>query len=284
MHNHGKLPWYLKGVLVLGFLFLYIPIFSLIIYSFNESKLVTVWGGFSTKWYGQLMRDVQILSAAWLSIKIATISALAASILGTIAGLVLARYKRFRGRTLFAGMVTAPMVMPEVITGLSMLLLVIQVQYLLRGTALYFERGIFTIWMGHTTLCMAYVAVLVRSRIIEMDKSLEEAALDLGARPLKVFFVITLPLIMPAVASGFLLSMTLSLDDLVIASFLSGPGATTLPIVVFSKIRLGLNPTINALATIFVVVVGVLVIGANYIMMRAQRQREKEIAAAMRQS
>ena len=284
MHNNSKLPWYLTGVLLLGFLFLYIPIFSLIIYSFNESKLVTVWGGFSTKWYGQLMQDVQILSAAWLSIKIATISALAASILGTIAGLVLARYKRFRGRTLFAGMVTAPMVMPEVITGLSMLLLVIQVQYLLRGTALYFERGIFTIWMGHTTLCMAYVAVLVRSRIIEMDKSLEEAALDLGARPLKVFFVITLPLIMPAVASGFLLSMTLSLDDLVIASFLSGPGATTLPIVVFSKIRLGLNPTINALATIFVVVVGVLVIGANYIMMRAQRQREKEIAAAMRQS
>lgn len=275
---------FLKGILFFGLLFLYIPIISLIVYSFNESKLVTVWGGFSTKWYGVLMQDTQILNAVWLSVKIAIISALAACVLGTIAGLILARYKRFRGRTIFTGMVTAPMVMPEVITGLSMLLLIIQAQTVLKGTALYFERGMFTIWLGHTTLCMAYVTVIVRSRLIELDKSLEEAAMDLGAKPLKIFFVITLPIIMPAIASGFLLSITLSLDDVVIASFLSGPGSTTLPMVIFSKIRLGLNPTINALATIFVVIVGILVIGSNYLMMRAQRRKEKEIAIAMSKS
>ncbi len=282
MHNSEKLSLFSKTALIIGLLFLYIPIISLIVYSFNASKLVTVWGGFSTKWYGALFRDTQILNALWLSIKIAIISAFAACVLGTLSGLVLARYKRFKGRTLFTGMVTAPMVMPEVITGLSMLLLIIQAQHLLKDTMFYFERGMFTIWLGHTTLCMAYVTVMIRARLLETDRALEEAAMDLGARPLKVFFVITLPIIMPAIASGFLLAMTLSLDDLVIASFLSGPGSTTLPMVIFSKIRLGLNPTINALATIFVLIIGLLVISANYIMMRSQRKRDKEIAAAMR--
>ncbi|MGL6047677.1 MAG: ABC transporter permease subunit [Vogesella sp.] len=278
---HNKLSPFLKGVLVVGFLFLYIPIVSLIVYSFNESKLVTVWGGFSTKWYVSLFNNEQIMSAVKLSIEIALASALAAVALGTIAGFVLARFKRFPGSTLFAGMMTAPMVMPEVITGLSMLLLFISMQQLVGVPT---ERGFFTIWVGHTTLCMAYVAVVVRSRLLEIDQSLEDAAMDLGARPLKIFFVITLPLVSQAIASGFLLSMTLSLDDLVTTAFLSGPGSTTLPQVIFSKVRLGLNPEINALASITVLVVGVVVLLANYLMLNAQRNRDKAIAAAMRES
>ncbi|WP_147693604.1 ABC transporter permease subunit [Vogesella mureinivorans] len=278
---HNKLSPFLKGVLVVGFLFLYIPIVSLIVYSFNESKLVTVWGGFSTKWYVSLFNNEQIMSAVKLSIQIALASALAAVALGTIAGFVLARFKRFPGSTLFAGMMTAPMVMPEVITGLSMLLLFISLQQLIGVPS---ERGFITIWIGHTTLCMAYVAVVVRSRLLEIDQSLEDAAMDLGARPLKIFFVITLPLVSQAIASGFLLSMTLSLDDLVTTAFLSGPGSTTLPQVIFSKVRLGLNPEINALASITVLVVGVVVLLANYLMLNAQRNRDKAIAAAMRES
>lgn len=278
---HNKLSPFLKGVLVVGFLFLYIPIVSLIVYSFNDSKLVTVWGGFSTKWYVSLFNNEQIMAAVKLSIEIALASATAAVILGTIAGFVLARFKRFKGSTLFAGMMTAPMVMPEVITGLSMLLLFISLQQLIGVPS---ERGFFTIWVGHTTLCMAYVAVVVRSRLLEIDKSLEDAAMDLGARPLKIFFVITLPLVSQAIASGFLLSVTLSLDDLVTTAFLSGPGSTTLPQVIFSKVRLGLNPEINALASITVLVVGCVVLVANYLMLNAQRNREKAIAAAMRES
>ncbi|MEC5207194.1 ABC transporter permease subunit [Vogesella urethralis] len=278
---HNKLSPFLKGVLVVGFLFLYIPIVSLIVYSFNDSKLVTVWGGFSTKWYVSLFNNEQIMSAVKLSIQIALASATAAVILGTIAGFVLARFKRFPGSTLFAGMMTAPMVMPEVITGLSMLLLFISLQQLIGVPT---DRGFFTIWVGHTTLCMAYVAVVVRSRLLEIDKSLEDAAMDLGARPLKIFFVITLPLVSQAIASGFLLSVTLSLDDLVTTAFLSGPGSTTLPQVIFSKVRLGLNPEINALASITVLVVGVVVLLANYLMLNAQRNRDKAIAAAMRDS
>ena len=278
---HNKLSPFLKGVLVVGFLFLYIPIVSLIVYSFNDSKLVTVWGGFSTKWYVSLFNNEQIMSAVKLSIQIALASATAAVILGTIAGFVLARFKRFPGSTLFAGMMTAPMVMPEVITGLSMLLLFISLQQLIGVPT---DRGFFTIWVGHTTLCMAYVAVVVRSRLLEIDKSLEDAAMDLGARPLKIFFVITLPLVSQAIASGFLLSVTLSLDDLVTTAFLSGPGSTTLPQVIFSKVRLGLNPEINALASITVLVVGVVVLLANYLMLNAQRNRDKAIAAAMRES
>mgnify|MGYP006196466041 FL=1 len=279
--NNQKLSPFLKGMLLLGLLFLYIPIVSLIVYSFNDSKLVTVWGGFSTKWYASLFQNEQIISAVELSVQIALASATAAVTLGTIAGFVLARFKRFPGSSLFAGMMTAPMVMPEVITGLSMLLLFISMQQLIGVPA---ERGFFTIWVGHTTLCMAYVSVVVRSRLLEIDQSLEDAAMDLGARPLKIFFVITLPLVAQAIASGFLLSVTLSLDDLVMTAFLSGPGSTTLPQVIFSKVRLGLNPEINALASITVLVVGVLVIVANYLMLNSQRKRERALAAAMRES
>lgn len=284
----GKLSWFLKISLFLGLLFLYIPLIILVIYSFNDSKLVTVWGGFSTKWYGILMNNDVILNAAWLSVKLAVFSSLAAVILGTLAAYALARIKRFKGSTLFAGMVSAPMVMPDVITGLSMLLLIIQVQMFLQNTPalewLYFDRGLFTIWLGHTTLCLAYVTVVIRARLMEMDQNLEDAAMDLGARPLKIFFLITLPLIMPALASGFLLGITLSLDDVVITSFLSGPGSSTLPQVIFSKIKLGLDPQMNALATIMIAIVGTIVILLNWLMMRQTTKREREMAAAYRQS
>ena len=282
-----KLSWFLKGSLAAGLLFLYIPLFILVIYSFNDSKLVTVWGGFSTKWYGILMGNDVILSAAWLSIKLAAMSSLAAVVLGTLAAYALARIKRFKGSTLFAGMVSAPMVMPDVITGLSMLLLIIQVQMFLQNTPalewLYFDRGLFTVWLGHTTLCLAYVTVVIRARLSELDQNLEDAAMDLGARPLKIFFLITLPLIMPALASGFLLGITLSLDDVVITSFLSGPGSSTLPQVIFSKIKLGLDPQMNALATIMIAIVGSIVILLNWLMMRQTTKREREMAQAYRQ-
>lgn len=286
MHKNTS-SWFLKTMLTLGLVFLYMPLVVLIVYSFNNSRLVTVWGGFSTQWYSQLLHNELILDAAWLSIRIALCSAAAAVILGTLAGYALARIKRFRGNTLFAGMVSAPMVMPDIITGLSMLLLIIQVQMLLQNSAfsfLYFERGFFTIWLGHTTLCMSYVTVIIRSRLSELNQSLEEAAKDLGARPLKVFFLITLPSIAPAIASGFLLSITLSLDDLVITSFLSGPGSSTLPMIIFSKIKLGLDPQMNVLATIIIGLVGTLVIGINYFMMRQNTRREREMAEAYRQS
>ena len=283
MHS-GKLSPFLKIMLFLGLAFLYIPLVMLIIYSFNESKLVTVWGGFSTKWYGKLLDNRQILNAAWLSHKIAVVSSLAAVALGTMAGYALARIKRFRGSTLFAGMVSAPMVMPDVITGLSMLLLIIQVQGLLQGAlgndVAWLDRGFFTIFLGHTTLCMAYITVVIRSRLVELDQSLEEAAMDLGARPMKIFFVITLPLIMPAIASGFLLGITLSLDDLVITSFLSGPGSSTLPQVIFSKIRLGLDPQMNVLATIMIAAVGTLGLAMNYAVVRQTAKRGGEMQAA----
>ncbi|MFC2506011.1 MAG: ABC transporter permease subunit [Kingella sp. (in: b-proteobacteria)] len=283
MHS-GKLSPFLKMMLFLGLAFLYIPLIVLIAYSFNDSKLVTVWGGFSTKWYGELLKTDQILSAAWLSLKIAVASSLAAVTLGTLAGYALARIKRFRGNTLFAGMVSTPMVMPDVITGLSMLLLIIQVQGMLQNAlgneVTWLDRGFFTIFLGHTTLCMAYITVVIRARLAELDQSLEEAAMDLGARPMKIFFVITLPLIAPAIASGFLLGITLSLDDLVITSFLSGPGSSTLPQVIFSKIRLGLDPRMNVLATIMIAIVGTLVLLMNYIMMRQATKREREMASA----
>ena len=285
--SSNKLSWFLKLSLIAGLLFLYIPLFILVIYSFNDSKLVTVWGGFSTKWYGILMGNDVILNAAWLSIKLAAMSSLAAVVLGTLAAYALARIKRFKGSTLFAGMVSAPMVMPDVITGLSMLLLIIQVQMFLQNTPalewLYFDRGLFTVWLGHTTLCLAYVTVVIRARLSELDQNLEDAAMDLGARPLKIFFLITLPLIMPALASGFLLGITLSLDDVVITSFLSGPGSSTLPQVIFSKIKLGLDPQMNALATIMIAIVGSIVILLNWLMMRQTTKREREMAQAYRQ-
>ncbi len=279
----NKMSWFLKIMLLLGLAFLYIPLVMLVIYSFNDSKLVTVWGGFSTKWYAKLLENDQILSAAWLSLKIALVSSFAAVALGTMAGYALARIKRFRGSTLFAGMVSAPMVMPDVITGLSMLMLINQVQGLIQqmgGNPEWLDRGFFTIFLGHTTLCMAYITVVIRSRLMELDQSLEEAAMDLGARPLKIFFLITLPLIAPAIASGFLLGVTLSLDDLVITSFLSGPGSSTLPQVIFSKIKLGLDPQMNVLATIMIGIVGTLVIAINYVMMRQATKRDREMQAA----
>ena len=286
MANKQNLSWFLKAMLFLGLAFLYIPLIVLVVYSFNDSKLVTIWGGFSTKWYAKLLNNDQILEAAWLSLRIAVVSSLAATVLGTLAGYALARIKRFRGRTLFAGMVSAPMVMPDVITGLSMLLLIIQVQTMLQGifgNTSSFGNGFFTIFLGHATLCMAYITVVIRARLAELDQSLEEAAMDLGARPLKIFFVITLPLIMPAIVSGFLLGVTLSLDDLVITSFLSGPGSSTLPQVIFSKIKLGLDPQMNVLATIIIAIVGTLVIIMNWYMMRQTTRREREAAEAERQ-
>ena len=238
-----------KTYLTLGFIFLYLPILILIIFSFNESKLVTVWGGFSTKWYGELLHDKQMLGAAWMSFKIAFLAASTAVVVGTMASIVMVRMGQFKGKVAFTSMITAPLVMPEVITGLSLLLLFVAMAQTIGWPA---GRGMLTIWIAHVTFCTAFVAVVVSSRLREMDASLEEAARDLGAPPWKVFFLITLPIIAPALISGWLLAFTLSLDDLVIASFVSGPGSTTLPMVVYSSVRLGISPKINALATIIV--------------------------------
>lgn len=270
--NGKNISGFGKTSLGLGFAFLYVPILILIVYSLNASKLVTVWAGFSMHWYGVLFRDDAVISAFGLSLKIALLSSAMSVVLGTIAGLVLARFGPFKGKSLFAGMLTAPMVMPEVITGLSMLLLFVEMQQWFGFPA---ERGVMTIWVGHVTLCMAYVTVVIRSRLVEMDRSVEEAAMDLGARPLKIFFLVTLPIIAPAIASSFLLAFTLSIDDLVITAFLSGPGSTTLPQLIFSRVRLGLNPEINALATVTVLAVAVLVIGANRVMVKAERRRAR---------
>lgn len=255
-------------VAVLGFAFLYAPIVSLIVFSFNESRLVTVWTGFSFQWYAALFNDSQIVSAGILSLQIAAVSATLATVLGTMAGLALTRLGRFRGKTLFTGMVSAPLVMPEVITGLSLLLLFVAMEAAFGWPS---GRGFSTIVIAHTTFCMAYVTVVVRSRLLDMDRSLDEAAMDLGATPLRVFFDITLPIISPALISGWLLAFTLSLDDLVIASFVSGPGSSTLPMVIFSKIRLGVSPDVNALATIIIAIVAIGVVAATLIGMRRTR-------------
>jgi len=236
----------------LGFAFLYVPIIVLVVFSFNKSKLVTVWGGFSAHWYGELLQDPQILGAAWISLQIAFISASLALVLGTLAAFVLTRIGRFWFKPLLSGMTAAPLVMPEVITGLSLLLLFVAMEAMFGWPA---GRGFTTIVIAHTTFCLAYVAVVVQSRLSDMDESIEEAARDLGAKPVRVFFDITLPTIAPALMSGWLLSFTLSLDDLVIASFVSGPGASTLPMVIFSKVRLGVSPEINALASLMIGVV-----------------------------
>jgi putrescine transport system permease protein len=249
------------------------------IYSFNESRLVTIWGGFSTKWYGTLLQNQQMLDAARRSLEIAAIAATVACVFGTVAGLVLARFGRFRGRTLFSGMVTAPLVMPEVITGLSLLLLFVAMEGLFGFPQ---GRGMVTITIAHITFCLAYVAVVVQSRLVSLDESIEEAAMDLGARPLTVFFWITLPIISPAVIAGWLLSFTLSLDTLVITSFVSGPGSTTLPVYIFSKVKLGVTPEINALATIIVVIVttGVVIAGALLVRHEKKRRRDEQLAFA----
>ncbi len=265
-------------MLAFGFAFLYGPILSLIIFSFNKSKLVTVWGGFSTKWYGELIRNEQIIDAALLSLRIAVINATFAVALGTLAGMALARFGRFRGRTLFSGMVTAPLVMPEVITGLSLLLLFVSLEQMIGWPS---GRGITTITIAHITFSMAYVAIIVQSRLSGLDESIEEAALDLGARPAKVFFFITLPIISPALVSGWLLAFTMSLDDLVIASFVSGPGSSTLPMVIFSKVRLGVSPEVNALATIIVLLVTVGIVAAGWITSRQEKARERDVQQAL---
>jgi putrescine transport system permease protein len=260
--------WPLITALAFGYAFLYVPILLLIVYSFNESRLVTVWSGFSTKWYGELLRNQQLLDAAWLSIRIAAVNASFAVILGTLAANALVRHGRFRGRTGFELLLTAPLVMPDVIIGLSLLLLFVAMQQVIGWPD---GRGFTTIAIAHITFSMAYVAVVVRTRLGQMDRSLEEAAMDLGARPLTVYLTITLPLIAPALLSGWLLAFTLSLDDLVIASFVSGPGSTTLPMVVYSSVRMGVSPQINALATIIVALVTLAVIIAGISMRGANR-------------
>ncbi|MFL9869971.1 ABC transporter permease subunit [Paraburkholderia fungorum] len=266
------------GVLTFGFLFLYIPIISLVVFSFNESKLVTIWSGFSLKWYAALLQDDELLTAAWLSLKIALMTACASVVIGTWAGFVLARFGRFRGFTLFAGMINAPLVIPEVIQGISLLLLFVAMEQMLGWPK---GRGVVTMWIGHVMLCVSYVAIIVQSRVKELNRSLEEAALNLGATPLKVFFVITLPLISQALMSGWLLSFTLSIDDLVLSAFLSGPGSTTLPLVVFSRVRLGLNPEMNALATIFISLVTIGVVSVNTLLVAKERKRLRDMQAAL---
>ncbi|MCL6285814.1 ABC transporter permease subunit [Ruegeria sp. 2012CJ41-6] len=266
-----RLSWFNVVSLTLGFAFLYLPMVILILFSFNESKLVTVWAGFSTKWYGELLQNEAFLDAAWVTLRVAVFSSTIATVLGTMAAYVLVRGGRFFGRTLFSGMIYAPLVMPEVITGLSLLLLFI-------GIGL--DRGIFTIVLAHTTFSMCYVSVVVSSRLVTFDRSLEEAALDLGCSPAEAFRLVTLPIIAPAVISGWLLAFTLSLDDLVIASFTSGPSSTTLPIKIFSSVRLGVSPEINALSTLMIAIVAVGVIIASLATKRAalQRQREERLA------
>ncbi len=254
-------------VLAIGYAFLYLPILCLMVFSFNDSPMMTSWTGFSFKWYVELFNDQALLSAARLSLLIATLTATAAVIIGTWAGYVLARMGRFRGFALYIGMLSAPLVMPEVVLGISLLLMFVEISDLFGWPA---GNGVFTIWVGHVTLCVAYVAVIIQSRIRDLDRSLEEAALDLGATPLKVFFVITLPLIVPAILAAWLLAFTLSLDDVVIASFLSGPGYTTLPVEVFSRVRLGLKPEINALATLFMLAVAITVVVLSRMQWRRQ--------------
>lgn len=261
-------------MLILGLLFLYVPMIILVIYSFNSSRLVTVWAGFSTHWYAELFRDQQLLSAVWMSLRIAFYSASMAVCLGTLAAFVMTRFSRFRGRTMLSSMITAPLVMPEVITGLSLLLLFVHMAQVVGWPA---DRGMATIWIAHTTFCSAYVAVVVSSRLRELDLSIEEAAMDLGATPFKTFFLITLPMIAPALISGWLLAFTLSLDDLVIASFVSGPGATTLPMVVFSSVRLGVSPKINALATLIILAVSIVAFLAWFWMRRAEEKRREPV-------
>ncbi len=261
-----------KISLLLGFAFLYLPIIILIIFSFNESKLVTVWGGWSIKWYAELMQNQGIKDAAWVTLKVAFTSATVAAVLGTIAGMTLSRFGHFRGRTLFSGMIYAPMVMPDVIIGLSLLLMFV---------SLAIDRGIATITIAHITFSLCYVAVVVQSRLSSFDDSIEEAALDLGCTPAKTFLFITLPVIFPAVISGWLLAFTMSLDDLVIASFASGPGSTTLPMKIYSQVRLGVTPEINAVSTILVGLVASGVLLASYINRRQSKQRlaDEQLAA-----
>lgn len=274
----NRRPTFLITCLSFGLAFFYIPILSMIVYSFNRSRLVTVWGGFSTQWYGKLFQNDQIIRAATLSLEIALLSATLATILGTMAGITLARFKRFRGRTLFSGLVTAPLIMPEVITGISSLMLFILMAQWIGWPS---SRGFTTITIAHITFSMTYVATIVQSRLSSMDASVEEAAMDLGSKPWQVLKDVTLPIISPAILSGWLLAFTISLDDVVITNFTTGPGSTTLPILIWSKVKLGVTPDINALGSIIVVIVGTGVALAGFLMSRAERRRERDIQMAI---
>jgi putrescine transport system permease protein len=270
--------WFGRGWLAAGFAFLYLPILALVVYSFNDSPIPNVWRGFTLRWYAGLAADHEILSGLWLSLRIAFFTACGAVVLGTLAAVSLVKYRRFRGRTVFSGMVTAPLVMPEVVVGLSLLLMLVSVQ-----RAIGFpERGMMTIWLGHLLLGMAYATVVVQARLQDLNPQLEEAALDLGARPLQVFMLVTLPMITQSLASAWLLTFTISLDDVVLSAFLSGPGSTTMPLVIFSRARLGVSPSVNAVAAIIVAVVAVGVLIASYAIARAERRRQRELAEANR--
>lgn len=270
--------WFGRGWLAAGFVFLYLPIVALVIFSFNDSPIPNVWRGFTLKWYAALTTDREIQAGLWLSLKIAFLTACGSVVLGTMAAFALVRYKRFTGRTLFSGMVNAPLVMPEVVVGLSLLLMLVSVQ-----RAIGFpERGLMTIWLGHLLLGMAYAAVVVQSRLLDLNPALEEAAMDLGAKPSQVFWLVTLPMISQALMSAWLLTFTISLDDVVLSAFLSGPGATTMPLVIFSRARLGLNPSVNAVATLIVAIVAIGVLVASWLIARAERKRLLDLAEASR--
>jgi putrescine transport system permease protein len=264
--------------LAMGYVFLYLPIVALVLYSFNDSPLPNVWRGFTLKWYAALANDREILHGLWLSLQIAFLTACGSVVMGTMAAFALVKYKRFTGRTVFSGMVSAPLVMPEVVVGLSLLLMLVSIQ-----RAIGFpERGMMTIWLGHLLLGMAYATVVVQARLQDLNPQLEEAAMDLGARPHQVFALVTLPMIAQSLLSAWLLTFTLSLDDVVLSAFLSGPGATTMPLVIFSRARLGLNPSVNAVATVIVVIVALGTVAASYWIARAERKRSEEMAAATR--
>lgn len=269
--------YFLKVCLFVGFAFFYIPIFSLIFFSFNKSRLASVWGGFSVEWYQKLFTNRQVMDAAILSLEIALTSATIATILGTMAGIALARFHSFRGRTLFSGFVMAPLIMPEVITGISMLMLfILMAQYVGWPS----KRGFTTVTIAHITFSLTFVTTIVKSRLSSMDISIEEAALDLGSKPWEVLKDVTLPIIAPAIVSGWLLAFTISLDDVVITNFTTGPGATTLPILIWSKVKLGVTPDINALASLIILVVTACVGVAAVLMNRADGRRERDIHMA----
>ena len=274
----GRISNFGRFWLFAGYAFLYIPILTLIIYSFNDSKMVTLWGGFTFRWYGVLAEDKEVLDALSLSLKLAFTTATSSVVLGMLGAFAMVRYQKFFGRTMFSAHLTAPLVVPEVITGLSLLLFFVMLQRAIGWP----ERGMFTIWAGHTSVGMAYAAVVIQSRLLEMDKSLEEAAQDLGCKPFQVFYLITLPMIGQALASAWLLTFTVSLDDVVATAFLSGPGSTTLPVLILSRAKLGLNPTINAIATITVAVVAVGVMAGSLWMYKQEKRRAAEQAAAYR--
>jgi len=278
MNGAAFTRWFSRGWLSAGYLFLYLPIVALVVYSFNDSPVPNLWKGFTLKWYVKLASDNEMLSGLWLSLKIAFFTACSSLVLGTLAAFALVKYRRFSGRTLFTGMVNAPLVMPEVIIGLSLLLMLVSVQ-----KALGFpERGAMTIWFGHLLLGMAYATVVVQARLQGLNPQLEEAAMDLGARPFQVFTLVTLPMIAQALMSAWLLTFTLSLDDVVLSAFLNGPGSTTMPLVIFSRARLGLNPSVNAVATVIITLVAIGTVVASYLIARAERDRARAIAQAQR--